>query len=76
MTDLRKPMEFRWRSRRISSDSSHRPMLLICTASPASPSLLLGGIAPGAIVCDAGYPKNLSPSAEMPGTRVLFGGLG
>jgi fatty aldehyde-generating acyl-ACP reductase len=50
--------------------------LVICAASMPSPSLLLGRIAPDAIVCDAGYPKNLSPSAEMPGARVFFGGLG
>jgi predicted amino acid dehydrogenase len=50
--------------------------IVICAASLASPSLLLGRIAPHAIVCDAGYPKNLSPSAEMPGARVFFGGLG
>ena len=34
--------------------------LVICAASLASPSLLLGRITPHAIVCDAGYPKNLS----------------
>src|SRR5262249_14737673 len=50
--------------------------LVICAASLASPSLLLGSIAPKAIVCDAGYPKNLSPGAEMPGVKVFFGGLG
>ena len=51
--------------------------LVICAASLASSSLLLGGrIAPGAIVCDAGYPKNLSPSAGMPGVQIFFGGLG
>ena len=50
--------------------------IVICAASLAAPSLLLGRIAPDAIVCDAGYPKNLSPSAEMPGARVFFGGLG
>jgi fatty aldehyde-generating acyl-ACP reductase len=50
--------------------------LVICAASLASPSLLLGRIAPDAIVCDAGYPKNLSPSAQMPGAKVFFGGLG
>jgi fatty aldehyde-generating acyl-ACP reductase len=50
--------------------------LVICAASLASPSLLLGRIAPDAIVCDAGYPKNLSPSAEISGTKVFFGGLG
>jgi fatty aldehyde-generating acyl-ACP reductase len=50
--------------------------IVICAASLASPSLLLGRIAPGAIVCDAGYPKNLSPGAQMPDARIFFGGLG
>jgi fatty aldehyde-generating acyl-ACP reductase len=50
--------------------------VVICAASLASPSLLLGRIAPGAIVCDAGYPKNLSPSAQMPDAKIFFGGLG
>lgn len=50
--------------------------LVICAASLASPSLLLGRIAPGAIVCDAGYPKNLSPNANMPDAKIFFGGLG
>src|SRR6266581_4401426 len=50
--------------------------IVICAASLASPSLLLGRLAPDAIVCDAGYPKNLSPSAQMREARVFFGGLG
>ena len=50
--------------------------VVICAASLASPSLLLGRIASDAIVCDAGYPKNLSPSADMPGATIFFGGLG
>jgi len=50
--------------------------VVICAASLASPSLLLGRIASDAIVCDAGYPKNLSPSAQMAGAKVFFGGLG
>jgi fatty aldehyde-generating acyl-ACP reductase len=50
--------------------------VVICAASLASPSLLLGRIAPHALVCDAGYPKNLSPGTEMPGVKVFFGGLG
>jgi predicted amino acid dehydrogenase len=50
--------------------------VVICAASLASSSLLLGRIAPDAIVCDAGYPKNLSPSAEMPDAKIFFGGLG
>jgi fatty aldehyde-generating acyl-ACP reductase len=59
-----------------SSRFSAETDLVICAASLASPALLLGRIAPDAIVCDAGYPKNLSPSAEMPGAKVFFGGLG
>ena len=50
--------------------------VVVCAASLASPSLLLGRIAPDAIVCDAGYPKNLSPTADMPDAKVFFGGLG
>jgi fatty aldehyde-generating acyl-ACP reductase len=50
--------------------------VVICAASLASPSLLLGRIAPDTIVCDAGYPKNLSPRAEMAGAKIFFGGLG
>jgi len=50
--------------------------VVICAASLASPSLLLARIAPDAIVCDAGYPKNLSPGAERCGAKVFFGGLG
>src|SRR6266852_1881081 len=50
--------------------------VVICAASLASPSLLLGRIAPDAIVCDAGHPKNLSPTAQMPDAKVFFGGLG
>jgi fatty aldehyde-generating acyl-ACP reductase len=50
--------------------------VVICAASLARPSLLLGRIAPDAVVCDAGYPKNLSPSVEMPGAKIFFGGLG
>jgi fatty aldehyde-generating acyl-ACP reductase len=50
--------------------------LVICAASLASPSLLLGRIARNALVCDAGYPKNLSPGAEVRDATVFFGGLG
>jgi fatty aldehyde-generating acyl-ACP reductase len=50
--------------------------VVICAASLPSPSLLLGRIAPHALVCDAGYPKNLSPRAQLFGAKVFFGGLG
>ncbi len=58
------------------SQLSTEAEIVICAASLASPSLLLGRIAPDAIVCDAGYPKNLSPGAPMRGAKVFFGGLG
>jgi predicted amino acid dehydrogenase len=50
--------------------------VVVCAASLASSSLLLGAVSPEAVICDAGYPKNLSPAAEMPRARVFFGGLG
>jgi fatty aldehyde-generating acyl-ACP reductase len=54
--------------------------VVICAASLTCPSsqlgILLGRIAPDAIVCDAGYPKNLSPNAQMPDAKIFFGGLG
>jgi predicted amino acid dehydrogenase len=50
--------------------------VVICAASLAEPSLLLGSIATDALVCDAGYPKNLAPGAEMPEATVFYGGLG
>ena len=50
--------------------------VVICAASMASPSLLLGQIADQAVICDAGYPKNLSPLAGRCGATVFFGGLG
>jgi fatty aldehyde-generating acyl-ACP reductase len=50
--------------------------IVICAASLASPALLPYRLSSDAIVCDAGYPKNLCPSAEMPDARIFFGGLG
>jgi fatty aldehyde-generating acyl-ACP reductase len=50
--------------------------IVICAASLASSSLRLGCIAPEAIICDAGYPKNLNPRGVMTGARIFFGGLG
>ena len=50
--------------------------VVICAASLASPSLLLERIAPDALICDAGYPKNLSSSSKISGATVFFGGLG
>jgi fatty aldehyde-generating acyl-ACP reductase len=50
--------------------------IVICVASLESPSLLLHHLAPNAIVCDAGYPKNLSPSGALEGCTVFHGGMG
>jgi len=50
--------------------------VVICAASLPSPSLLLSSVAPEAIICDAGYPKNLHPMEDMASARVFFGGLG
>jgi predicted amino acid dehydrogenase len=50
--------------------------VVICAASLPSPSLLLNGIARDALVCDAGYPKNLAPDAKTSRATVFFGGLG
>ncbi|HMC22407.1 MAG TPA: hypothetical protein VKL19_11195, partial [Thermoanaerobaculia bacterium] len=57
---------------RFSADAD----VVICAASLPSPDLLLGRVGPRAIVCDAGYPKNLCPGAETLGARIFFGGLG
>jgi len=66
------PVEIATDLRQFSSPAD----VVICAASLPSPSLLLGRMAPDALICDAGYPKNLSPSGEMPGATVFFGGLG
>ena len=50
--------------------------IVICVASLESPSLLLGHLAPHAIVCDAGYPKNLAPVEALQDCTVFYGGLG
>lgn len=50
--------------------------IVVCVASLTSSSLLLEQLKPGAIVCDAGYPKNLSPRMVNSPANVFFGGLG
>ena len=50
--------------------------VVICAASLPAPTLLLSGIAPHAIVCDAGYPKNLGACAAGRGAKTFAGGLG
>ena len=55
---------------------SNQADIVICVASLESPSLLLKQLRPNAIVCDAGYPKNLSPAAGDEDCTLFFGGLG
>ena len=57
-------------------DVTRRADIVLCVASLQSPSLLLGRLAPDAIVCDAGYPKNLAARGAMEGCTVFYGGLG
>jgi fatty aldehyde-generating acyl-ACP reductase len=55
---------------------TRRADLVICVASLPAPALLLEALPPAAIVCDAGYPKNLQPGFEPPEGAIFFGGLG
>jgi predicted amino acid dehydrogenase len=50
--------------------------IVICAASLPSPSLRLDRIAHEAIICDAGYPKNLNPPGDISSDRIFSGGLG
>ena len=54
------------------ADFSHEADLVICAASLPSPTPLSGPIATDALICDAGYPKNVVPD----GHTTFFGGLG
>ena len=57
----------------IANQASPAADLVICAASLAAPSLFLDRIAPDALVCDAGYPKNLGSDVCA---EVFAGGLG
>jgi predicted amino acid dehydrogenase len=48
--------------------------VVICAASATRPIEVLQALPPGAIVCDAGYPKNFPPAFAPPGGAVFFGG--
>jgi fatty aldehyde-generating acyl-ACP reductase len=50
--------------------------LVICVASLPAPALLLEALPPGAIICDAGFPKNLQHGFVPPEGAIFFGGLG
>jgi fatty aldehyde-generating acyl-ACP reductase len=53
-----------------------RADIAVCAASLPASSLALTQIAPNAILCDAGYPKNLCATSDFPGSKIFFGGLG
>jgi predicted amino acid dehydrogenase len=50
--------------------------LVIAAASTAEPAFALATCAPGAIVCDAGYPKNIGAAGDARLQRVFQGGMG
>jgi len=51
--------------------------IVICAASVASPAFSLRACKTDAVICDAGYPKNIQPTlANMIGESVFFGGMG
>jgi fatty aldehyde-generating acyl-ACP reductase len=50
--------------------------VVICAASMPAPDLLLDALPPRAIVCDAGYPKNVSPDFVLGEGAIFYGGLG
>lgn len=79
LSDLAQELSAGGRAVDITTDLQQLSVLadiVICVASLASPSLLLGRLGPNAIICDAGYPKNLSPVDGLEGCTVFFGGLG
>jgi fatty aldehyde-generating acyl-ACP reductase len=50
--------------------------VVICAASLTASDLLLDALPEGSIVCDAGYPKNLSAHFASRECPVFYGGLG
>jgi predicted amino acid dehydrogenase len=50
--------------------------VVICAASLPHSDLLLNALPQGSIVCDAGYPKNLSPAFVPRDGVIFYGGLG
>ena len=50
--------------------------LVVCAASIPLPSLSLDAARPDAVVCDAGYPRNVLAGSGPRRPRVFFGGMG
>ena len=53
-----------------------RSEIVISAASLAEPSLNLGPCPPNALICDAGYPRNVDARTRLPSQRLFFGGMG
>jgi fatty aldehyde-generating acyl-ACP reductase len=73
--------EFRPLGSRVTADTDLKQLSLnadvvICAASMPGPELLLDALPPRSIVCDAGYPKNVSPDFVPREGIVFYGGLG
>jgi fatty aldehyde-generating acyl-ACP reductase len=74
-------LEFRGLGRRVACHTdlerlSRKADVVICAASMPAPELLLNKLPGGAIVCDAGHPKNLPPSFAPVDGAVFYGGMG
>lgn len=50
--------------------------VVIAAASLVAPTLASSSCKPGALVCDAGYPKNLAPASADQSLHVFWGGMG
>jgi predicted amino acid dehydrogenase len=73
--------EFRSLASRITADTdmgrlSQKADVVICAASLPASGLLPDGLPAGSIICDAGYPKNLSSDFARRECPVFYGGLG
>jgi predicted amino acid dehydrogenase len=73
--------EFASLGSRVTADTelhrlSRNADLVICAASLPAGDLLLDALPQGSIVCDAGYPRNLSAHFAQHGCPVFYGGLG
>jgi len=73
--------EFRDLGSRVTADIdvgrlSQKADVVICAASLTASDLLLDALPRGSIVCDAGYPRNLSAHFAPRECPIFYGGLG
>jgi len=57
-------------------DLLRQASIVIAVTSAPAPAFALEACAPDAIVCDAGYPKNMQVAAGKSSRRVFWGGMG